>query len=337
MSISFTEVVDMKKVKFAIPKGHLGDSTFRVLERAGYNIVGYDRTYRPHINDPRIELKILRPQEIPRFVAEGMQDVGITGYDWVKETRAEVETLLDLEYSRVRLIMAIPKTWEDLDDFNSLLKEFNRRGKSLRISTEYLNSSVDYIKSNNVYQELYGDAEPVVVTPWWRIGDNEKVTIFLSFGATEAKPPEDADAIVEIVDTGTSLEQNNLKIIAKILDTTALLIANKEALVDSDKREKIYDIMTLLKGVVDGTKKLHIFANVKKTNLEALLKQLPALRNPTISPLSDKEWCAINTVIDKTKFLEILPDLRALAQGLVVYEPRQVLPLDKIKYGGNGK
>jgi ATP phosphoribosyltransferase len=320
----------LKKVKFAIPKGHLGDSTIEILDRAGYTISGHDRTYRPSINDKQIEIKILRPQEIPRFVAEGMQDVGITGYDWVMETKADVETLLDLEYSNVKLIMAIPKTWESVEDFSSLLKEFAKRKSPLRISTEYLNTTVDFVKSNKTYIELYKDADPIVITPWWRIGENEKVVIYLSFGATEAKPPEDADAIVEIIDTGTSLEQNNLKVVGEILKTSALLIAHKKALKDPQKREKIYDIMTLLKGVVEGGKKLHIFANVKNTNLEALLKELPALKNPTISPLADKEWCAINTVIDKAKFLEILPTLRTLAQGLVIYEPRQVLALHEI-------
>jgi ATP phosphoribosyltransferase len=320
----------MKKVKFAIPIGHLGDSTLRRLERAGYIISGHDRTYRPGINDPHIELKILRPQEIPRFVAEGMQDVGITGYDWVRETKADVVTLLDLEYSRVKLVLAASKDWEDVNSLTDLLARSVKLGKPLRISTEYLNSAAEFIKANPFYKEIYGDKEPMVVTPWWRIGGNEGVVIYLSFGATEAKPPEDADAIVEIIDTGTSLTQNNLKIVEELFETTALLITNRQALEDQEKREKITDILTLLKGVVDGTKKLHIFANVKRENLEPLLGKLPALKNPTISPLSDPEWYAINTVIDKKAFLQILPDLRILAQGLVVYEPRQVLPLEKI-------
>ena len=327
----------MKKVKFAIPKGHLGDSTLKRLERAGYSISGHNRTYRPGINDSQIELKILRPQEIPRFVSEGMQDVGITGLDWVKETKADVVTLLDLEYSRVRLVLAAPKIWEDVDSLTDLLARSIRMGQPLRVSTEYLNSAAEFIKANSLYRETYGAMEPMVVTPWWRIGDNEQVAIYLSFGATEAKPPEDADAIVEVVDTGTSLTQNNLKIIDELFETTALLIANKQALGDPEKREKITDILTLLRGVVDAAKKLHIFANVKKENLEPLLNKLPALKNPTISPLSDPEWCAINTVIDRKLFLEILPDLRALAQGLVVYEPRQVLPLEKINTELNGR
>ncbi len=319
----------MVKVKFAIPKGHLSKDTLGILERAGYDIVGHERTYRPSINDPQIELKVLRPQEIPTYVAEGLQDVGISGYDWVKETKADVEILLDLEYSKVSLVLAVP-TSQEVDNFSGLLSKFISSGKTLRISTEYLNAASDFIKGNPVYKSEFGDMEPVIVTPWWRTGDNEKVLIYLSFGATEAKPPEDADAILEIIDTGTSLEHNNLKIIERVMGTSAMLIANKEALEDSEKRVKITDIMTLLKGVVDGVKKLHIFANVEKKNLETLIEALPALKNPTISPLSNPDWVAINTVIDKDVFIQILPVLRELAQGLVVYEPRQVLPLAEI-------
>lgn len=308
-----------------------------ILDRAGYSISGEERTYRPSINDPQIELKILRPQEIPTFVSEGMQDVGISGRDWVQETQADVEILLDLEYSKVRLVLAVPKIWSNITDLSSLLEEYIEGDKTLRISTEYLNAASEFIKSNQIYRENFGDLDPLMVTPWWRKGENEKVGIYLSFGATEAKPPEDADAIMEVVDTGASLQQNNLKAIETVMETSALLIANKDALKDSEKREKIYDIMTLLRGAVDGSKKLHIFANVKRSNLDELLDQLPALKKPTISPLSDPEWVAINTVIDKNKFLEILPTLRALAQGLVVYEPRQVLPLEEIASEDCGK
>ena len=320
----------MTKVKFAIPKGHLGDQTLKILERAGYRITGHDRTYRPGINDPEIELKVLRPQEIPTYVSEGVQDVGISGRDWVAENKADVETLLDLEYAKVRLVIAVPKNWNEVNSLSDLLRKSINEGTTLRISTEYLNAAKEYIKKNPVYVETYGDQDPVVISPWWRIGENEKVAIYLSFGATEAKPPEDADAIVEVIETGTSLQQNGLKVIEEVMQTTALLIANKEALNDPEKKEKILDILTLMRGAVDGAKKLHIFVNVKKSNLDELLSKLPALKRPTISELSDPEWCAINTVIDKDKFIQILPTLRTLAQGLVLYEPRQVLPLEAI-------
>ena len=320
----------MEKVKLAIPKGHLAEPTFKMLEQAGYSISRPEASYRPAINDPGIELKILRPQEIPMFVSEGLQDVGITGLDWLRETRADVEVLLDLEYSYVKLVIAIPKTWTEINSLSDLLETFASQGRYLRFSTEYLNISADYLKENPTYQKLYGDSDPVMVTPWWRKGENEKVSLFLSFGATEAKPPDNADAIIDVIETGTTLERNDLKPIEIVMESTAILIANRNSLKNPEKKEKIYDILTLLRGVVDGRKKLHIFVNVSEKNLQTLLKSLPALRRPTISPLSEEGWYSVNTVIEKDRFLEILPSLRRLAQGLVVYEPRQVLLLDEI-------
>ena len=320
----------MNRVSFVIPKGHLAEGTFRILERAGYAVSSGERTYRPSINDPEIELKILRPQEIPIFVSEGLHDIGITGLDWLRETGADVEVLLDLEYARVKLALAIPKAWTRINSLSDLLEWFNREGKTLRISTEYLNVSANYLMNNPAYKRLYGEKKPLIITPWWKKGENSQVSLYLSFGATEAKPPENADAIVDVIETGESLKQNNLKPIKFIMESTAILIANRDSLKNPMKREKIYDVLTLLKGVVDGRKKLHIFVNVHKDNLQKLLKNLPALKRPTVASLSDKNWYSVNTVIDKDEFIKILPILRRLAQGLVVYEPRQVLPLEEI-------
>lgn len=320
----------MVKVKFAIPAGSLQKATIKVLERAGYRISGQERSYRPVINDPEIELRILRPQEIPILVSEGLYDIGISGLDWVRETYADVEMLQNLEYGRIRLVAAVSKNWTNINSFSNLLEVFLADGRNIRISTEYLNITADYIKNNLVYRRFFGDAEPLIVTPWWKKGRNSKVTIFLSFGATEAKPPEVADAIVDVTETGTSLEQNNLKAIEVLMESTAVLIANKESL-KSEKCEKIFDILAMLKGVVDGLKRLHIFVNVKKENLELLLKELPALKRPTISPLADEQWYAVNTVIEKDSLFKILPTIRRLAQGLVIYEPRQVLALEEEK------
>jgi len=244
---------------------------------------------------------------------------------------------LDLEYSKVKLVIAIPKPWTSINSLSELLEEFARQRKALRISTEYLNLSAEYLKNNPVYRRLYGDTDPLMITPWWSKGKNEKVVLFLSFGATEAKPPENADAIIDVIETGATLEQNDLKIIETLMESTAVLIANKKALKNPAKKEKIYDILTLLRGVVDGRKKLHIFVNVNKDNLQKLLKSLSALKRPTIAPLSDKDWFSVNTVIERDRFLELLPILRNLAQGLVVYEPRQVLPLDEINLEGKGE
>jgi ATP phosphoribosyltransferase len=321
----------MNKVKLAIPNGHLNEATLETFARAGYRISGQERTYTPIINDQHIEVRLLRPQEIPIFVAEGLQDIGVTGKDWLRETKADVEPLLDMEYSEVRLVVAIPESLSEVNSLSDLIHHYGDSGKPLRIFTEYLTIASDAFQQNPAYRERYGNDELTIVTPWWKKGFNSQVGVYLSFGATEAKPPTLADAIVEVVDTGASLQQNGLKPIEVLMESTAVLIANKEALRSEDKREKIYDIMTLLKGVVEGRKKIHIFVNVERTQVDTLLAELPALQNPTISPLSDDKWVAINTVIDRTRFIELVPTLRRLAQGLVVYEPRQVLPLDNIR------
>jgi len=169
----------------------------------------------------------------------------------------------------------------------------------------------------------------MIVTPWWRSGDNPKAKIYLSFGATEAKPPEIADLIVDVTETGTTLEQNSLRQAETIMTSTAHLVTNRSALKDPWKREKIHDLKIMLRGVVEAQKKLHIFVNVREENLQKLLSELVALKRPTISPLSEKGWYAVNTVISRNELLKMLPTLRRLAQGLVVHEPQQILSLEE--------
>jgi ATP phosphoribosyltransferase len=272
---------ERKLIKLALPKGSLEKATFAFFERAGYKIRGQDRTYRPKINDSEIEIKILRPQEISQFVAEGDQDLGITGSDWIKETGADIVNLLDLEYGAVNLVMAIPKPVA-VRSFPEICKAYWNSSRKLRISTEYLNIASNYLTSLPFYSEFFGKKTPKQITPWWTKGDNDLASVYLSFGATEAKPPEDADAIMDVVETGTTLEQNGLVPIETLLHSTAHLVGSREALEDPQKREKILDIMSMLRGAVEGSKKLHIFVNVHKDNLEKLLKTLPALKNPTI-------------------------------------------------------
>jgi ATP phosphoribosyltransferase len=318
------------KIKFAIPAGSLSKATWEFFSRSGFKLSGTDRTYRPTINDPQIEMKVLRPQEIPVFVSEGLQDLGITGEDWVTENHADVETLQNLEYGKIKLVIAVPKSVPENSTVGDFMESIWSQGKNFRISTEYLNIAAEYLKNTPQYKKRFGTADPLSVTPWWRKGDNPRAKIFLSFGATEAKPPEDSDAIMDVTETGTTIEANNLKIIDTVMKSSAILIANKKALEDPEKREKIYDIVALLKGVVDGSKRIHIFVNVKKANLQKLLTELPALKNPTIAPLADDSWVSVNTVIEKDCLIELLPKIRKIAQGLVVYEPRQVLALDEI-------
>ena len=326
----------MAKIKMTLPKGSLERTTYDFVETAGYKIHGRERTYRPTLNDPEIEVKILRPQEIPLSVSEGLQDIGIPGEDWILETRADVKNVLTLGYGRIKIVIAVPRS-TTASNLTELLSEFSKDGKVLRISTEYLNITSDYIMSNPFYKEKYGKEEPLIITPWWRRGSNKNVTIFLSFGATEAKPPEDADAIFDVTETGSTLEQNNLKSIATVLESSAVLVANKRSMQDAKKREKIFDVVTLFSGVVEGRQKVHIFLNVRKENLKVLLDELPALKKPTVTQLSDEDWYSVNTIIGKDQFLKVIPTIRKLAQGLVVHSPRQILPLEQISRDEDNK
>ncbi len=317
-------------VKFVVPKGSIEEATFKIIEQAWQgSISGRGRTYRVKIPDPDIEIKILRPQEIPTYIQEGFYDIGITGKDWIKETNADVKILLDLEYGKVKQVIAIPESFE-FSDLDEMISHFAVKSKLLRFSTEYLKSASQYIKSKPSYKKFFGDTEPTIITPWSRTGNNKSVEIFLSFGATEAKPPEDVEAIFDITETGTTLVQNNLKIIDQVMESTAVLIANKESLKDPVKKEKISDIIVLLRGVVEARKKLHIFVNVSKENLDKLLNTLPSLKGPTVSNLSKEGWYGVNTIIDRHEFIRLVPTIRKIAQGLVVIEPSQILSLDNI-------
>ncbi len=320
----------MSKVKFAIPKGSLEEATFKILEKSWTKVNRKSRTYRVFLDDPEINVKMLRPQEIPNLVSEGLYDVGITGEDWIGETKANVEPILDLEYGKIKLVIAIPDKYK-YKNLDSMISDYAKKKKILRISSEYLTTASKYLKQLKSYKKFYGSKDPVIVTPWVRLGTNKNVQIHLSFGATEAKPPDDVDAIMDVTETGTTLQQNKLKIIDKVLESNAFLVANKASLKDKSKREKIFDIVTLMKGAVHGRKYLHIYVNVRERNLQKLLKDIPSLKKPTISPLSEKGWYGVNTVIPKTEFHKIIPKLRKIAQGLVVHETRQILELEEIK------
>ncbi|HXV51284.1 MAG TPA: ATP phosphoribosyltransferase [Nitrosopumilaceae archaeon] len=320
----------MAKVKFAIPKGSLEEATFKILEKAWTKVNRKERTYRVFLDDPDIVVKMIRPQEIPTLVYYGLYDVGITGNDWVDETNADVQSLLNLEYGKIKLVTAIPDNYKfkSLDD---MIKSYAKKKKTLRISSEYLTTASKFIKQQKSYKKLYGKKDPLIVTPWLRLGTNKNVQIHLSFGATEAKPPDDVDAIMDVTETGTTLTQNQLKIVDTVLESSAQLIANKNSLQDKKKREKIFDIITLMRGAVQGRKYLHIYLNVKEENLKRLLTEVSSLKKPTISPLSQKGWYGVNTVIKKSEFYMLVPKLRKIAQGLVIHEPRQILELEEIK------
>lgn len=327
--------MENKVLKFTIPKGSLQEEIKVFFKRAGLNLkFSSERDYRPSVEDSELYIKLLRPQEIPNYlVGENGFDLGISGMDWVKETNVNVEKLLDLEIGKVKIVLCIPNAWSSINSLDDLLKDFFNKNKVLRISTEYLTLSIKYLINNSTYKHLYGEKSPLVITPWKTWGENEKVKIYLSFGATEAKPPEEVDVIIDNTQTGSTIRANNLRVIDIIDKSSAVLIANKTSLKDDWKREKIKDIVVLLMGVIEASKKLHIFMNVKKENLNKILVKLPALKKPTISKLAENgndDWYAINTIIKKDDFLSLIPMLRKYAQGLVVHEPRQILPLEKI-------
>ena len=320
----------MSKVKFAIPKGSLEEATFSILEQSWTKVNRKSRTYRVFLDDPQISVKMLRPQEIPNLVSEGLYDVGITGKDWIEETKANVELILDLEYGKIKLVIAIPDKYK-FKNLDAMIADYAKKKKTFRISSEYLTTASKFIKQLKSYKKFYGSKDPQIITPWVRLGTNKNVQIHLSFGATEAKPPDDVDAIMDVTETGTTLKQNQLKIVDTVLESNAYLVANKNSLKDKSKREKIFDIVTLMRGAVHGRKYLHIYLNVDEKNLKKLLKEVTSLKRPTVSPLSEKGWYGVNTVILKSDFYKLVPKLRKIAQGLVVHETRQILELEEIK------
>ena len=283
----------MKKIKLGIPKGSLQEATLTLFRKAGFNIIVSERSYRPTIDDEEIDCLLIRAQEIPKYVEQGILDVGLTGKDWILENNANVEEIEDLLYAKqglrkVKLVIAVAE-----DSKIKGIKDLE--GK--RISTELVNVTKNYLEKNNV-----------------------KASVEFSWGATEIKVPELADAIAELTETGSSLKANNLRIIDTILESTTKLIANKASMNDAWKKQKIQELALLLKGALLAEEKVGLKMNVEKKNLNRLLALLPALKNPTISELSDKEWVAVETIIDEKIVREIIPKLKkAGAMGIVEY------------------
>lgn len=235
------------KITFALPKGHLQKDTLELFSRAGYKVESYEigsRNYRPTIDDDEIMLKVLRAQEIPLYVAEGLYDLGISGLDWIQEIKSEVRELEDLKYGAVQLVLAVPNNQPNINSFHELVE--NHTG-IVRIATEYLNLSGSYI-----FQKT--DTEPTIISPWHRIRrmHTSKVVLILSFGASEGKPPEDCEAIIDIATFSTrTIKENKLKIIDKILPlSTARLIANPDSLEDEWKNTKIEQIRSRLRKAI---------------------------------------------------------------------------------------
>ena len=286
------------KLKLGIPKGSLQEATIRLFARAGFNISASSRSYFPAIDDPEIECMLIRAQEMARYVDDGILDAGLTGRDWVEENSAEVETIVDLVYAKqsfvkVRWVLAVPET----SQFQSVR---DLQGKI--IATELVAATKRYLERNGVTAKVE-----------------------FSWGATEVKPPELADAIVEVTETGSSLRANKLRIIETVLESNTQLIANVTSWKDPEKRQKLEDMKMLLQGAINALGKVGLWLNVQKSDLKTVLTVLPALKRPTISELSEDGWLAVHTILDESTVRTIIPRLKAAgAQGIVEY------PLNKI-------
>lgn len=291
----------MKKLKLGLPKGSLQEATIRVFQRAGFNIFVSARSYLPSIDDPQIEPVLLRAQEMSRYVEQGAIDCGITGNDWILENESKVQKIIDLQYAKqsmstVRWVVAVPE--------GSNIKTIkNLRGK--RIATELVNATRNFLKKNKI-----------------------KASVEFSWGATEVKVSAGlVDAIVELTETGRSLKAHKLKEIGVVCYSTTQFIANRKSIKDTWKKSKIDEICLLLKGAIDAEGKVGLKMNLAKKNLDKIVKLLPALKNPTISDLTRKDWLALETVIDEKCVREIMPKLKlAGAQGIIEY------PLNKLIY-----
>jgi len=288
----------VSRLKLGIPKGSLQEATLDLFARAGWKITMSSRNYVPSIDDAEIECLMVRAQEMARYVETGALDAGITGHDWVVETSAAVEELAELVYAkrqlaRVRWVLAVPE--------DSAIREPRELAGKV-IATEVVRITERYLEKHGV-----------------------AARVEFSWGATEVKVPQLADAIVEVTETGTSLRANRLRIIATVLESATVFIMNRAALNDAWKREKADSLILMLQGAIDAASKVGLMLNVRRGDLAAVLNVLPALKNPTISPLSDPDWVAVNTIIEEAVVRQILPKLKmAKAQGIVEY------PLNKI-------
>lgn len=290
----------MPELRLGLPKGSLQDATLQLFARAGWRINVSSRSYYPSVDDTEIQCVLVRAQEMARYVETGALDAGITGKDWILETGANVEEIATLKYAKqslapVRWVLAVPEDapWRTVKDLEGKV-----------IATEVVRLTQDYLKRHCV---------------------NARVEF--SWGATEIKVPQLADAIVEVTETGSSLRAHHLRIVDTVLESSTMFIANRVAAGDEWRRRKIDNIVLMLQGAIAAYNRVGLMLNVRKADLEKVLAELPALKNPTISNLSDSGWVAVNTIIEESVVRSLIPRLKAAhAEGIVEY------PLNKIVF-----
>jgi ATP phosphoribosyltransferase len=287
-------------LNFGLPKGSLEDPTIKLFGKAGYHITKGSRSYTPCWDDPSIEGRFVRAQEMSRYVEDGFFDCGLTGRDWVLENESDVEIVADLVYSRTsnrisKWVLAVPES-APIQSVSDL--------SGMTIATELVNVTRSYLRKNNVEAEVE-----------------------FSWGATEVKVPELVDAIVDLTETGSSLRANKLRVIDVLMETNTVLVANKTSWANQDKKAKIENIAMMLEAALQAESKVGLKLNLKRSEITEILKDLPALRNPTISPLSDDSWVALETVIEKKVSRELIPALKRLgAEGIVEFPLNKLVP-----------
>ena len=287
-------------IKFGIPKGSLEQGTVDLFARAGYRISISPRNYYPSVDDPGLKLMLIHSKEVSRYVEDGILDAGLCGHDWVVENKSDVLELAELNYSKstdsaARWVLCVPE-----DSPVRTVKDL--QGK--RVSTEL-----------------------VGVTRRWFESKKVKASVDFSWGATEVKCPDLADAIVDITETGSSLRANKLRIVDTVLESSTRLVVNKQAYKDRVKRARIEDLLILLQGALLAKRMVGLMMNVERKHLKKVLALLPSMKNPSISPLANGDWVDVVTVIEERQARELIPALkRAGAQGLVEY------PLNKVIY-----
>ena len=290
----------MDTLKLGIPKGSLQESTINLFKKAGYNITVSSRSYYPRIDDDDIEVMLLRPQEMALYVERGVIDVGLAGRDWVRECKADVLEIASLTYS----------------------KQTNQPARCvLAVSEDSPIESVPDLEGKVIFTEL------VEATNTYLAQNGVCATVKFSHGATEVKIPHLCDAIVEITETGSSLRANRLKIIDVVMESVTTLISNKASWQDEWKQTKTKNLYMLLSGALTAEQKVGLKMNISQENLNSLLAILPAMKNPTISSLSDDGWYAVETIIDEHVVRDLIPELRRIgAEGIIEYPLNKVIP-----------
>ncbi|QSR84622.1 ATP phosphoribosyltransferase [Methylacidimicrobium sp. B4] len=289
-----------KKLRIGLPKGSLEEATVELFRRAGYAISRSSRGYRPYIDHPGMEVRLVRPQELARYVTQGFLDCGITGMDWILENEASVHLVCELPYNRstrlpVRWVLAVHES-------SPIRSPKDLQGK--RIATEAVRLVSAYLERHGV-----------------------KAEVEFSWGATEVKVPELVDAIVDISETGSSLQANNLRVVDTVLQSYPQFLCSHSVWADAERRKQIESLALLLLAALRGEEKVGLKMNVAKDGIEAVLGVLPALRRPTVSPLADGEWLAVETVLDESQVRDLIPRLKELgAEGIIEY------PLNKVIY-----